>query len=283
MDWIKKRTHVIDHVKFIRAGAIARDLYDWGLLWSGEHETDGEIPLEAVLASAWGAGGRANAKVASKLVQVGLWARTETGFLSLKWAEQGNMTAAQLAVERAAARERKARGSVKVRANGERTNAKVPTSTSLSTSQSRSEDGQKDEIASVDSGTDLEPTSVRLVASGPPPWFANAVDVVAMNTGVSLPVGEAWLRYDGHREGKGLARTQPDAQYWLSTVMVPEVREAARRAARDRERDAAFSRDRKFAKDGPEKPPAPTKAQSEAFAEELASRVRAARAAGGTQ
>jgi hypothetical protein len=62
MDWIKKRTHVIDHPRFLEAGAVARDLYDWGMLYSGEHELDGELPMVAVMLSAWGAGGKGNVK-----------------------------------------------------------------------------------------------------------------------------------------------------------------------------------------------------------------------------
>jgi hypothetical protein len=140
-----------------------------------------------------------------------------------------------------------------------------------------------------DLGSDARdlPTGVRerivepITEVGPPPaWFPTAVDVVAMNTGIALPVGEAWLRYDGHRQGKGLPRTQPDAQYWLTTVMVPEAREVLRRATRDKDRDAKFDRDKRFAKEGPEKPPPPTKAQAQAFADQLEARLRAQKAAG---
>jgi hypothetical protein len=88
----------------------------------------------------------------------------------------------------------------------------------------------------------------------PPPWFATAVDVVAMGTGVALPVAESWLRYDGHREGKGLPRTAKDAQYWLTTVMVPEVLEVKRRDARDGERTKAVVQQRS----GPEVKPLPS-------------------------
>lgn len=65
-----------------------------------------------------------------------------------------------------------------------------------------------------------------------------------MNTGVILPVAEAWLRYDGHRAGKGIAPTTKDAQYWLTTVMVPEARELLRRESRDKDRDKVFAGER---------------------------------------
>lgn len=73
-----------------------------------------------------------------------------------------------------------------------------------------------------------------------PDWFTAALGVIAMGTGVELPAAEAWLRYGGHRAGKGIAPSQRDAQYWLTSVMVPEVREARRRDARDAERTKAI-------------------------------------------
>jgi hypothetical protein len=96
------------------------------------------------------------------------------------------------------------------------------------------------------------------LASGPPAWFGTALDVIEMNTGEKLPAGEAWLRYDGHRAGKGIEPTAKDAQYWLTTVMVPELRKArdetARRNASDEKRTAAFVRERH----GPEVKPLPS-------------------------
>ncbi len=154
MLWVKKGTHVIDHPRFLEAGPIGRDLWDWGMLYAGAHETDGELPMVAIISSPWGAGGKANIKVAAKLVTIGLWERTDEGFRICRWAEQGNQTKAQIATDRSAARERKARGarerkaapgSGMVRANSERTNTKVPTSTSYSSSES----GSPDQIASA--------------------------------------------------------------------------------------------------------------------------------------
>ena len=94
--------------------------------------------------------------------------------------------------------------------------------------------------------------------SGPPDWWEPALATIHMSTGIELPSAEAWLRYAGHRSGKGIATSTRDAQYWLTTVMVPEVRnakaEAARRDARDGERTAAFVRERH----GPEVKPLPS-------------------------
>lgn len=73
-----------------------------------------------------------------------------------------------------------------------------------------------------------------------PPWFAGVVEAVALATMVDLRVADCWLRYHGHRAGKGKRIEPNDARYWLTTVMVPEARKEAKDAARQRERDARF-------------------------------------------
>ena len=238
MLWIKQGTHVIDHERFLAAGAHARDLWQWGMLYAGRHETDGEIPMVAVLTSAWGRGGRNNVSVASKLCLVGLWERTDSGYRICRWAEQGNQTKAQIAAERESARIRMAsRRSGNVRANFDGSYTDVPTSTSLSLSS-----GSSLEIASSD-------------LTSPPDWFVQSVGVIAMNTGVELPAPEAWLRYDGHRAGKGIAPNAKDAQYWLTTVMVPEARKVQREVSREKERDATFAKSREQAREPAESRP----------------------------
>ncbi len=247
MLWVKKGTHIIDHERFLQAGALARDLYEWGMLYAGKHETDGELPMVAVCSSAWGYGTRANVKLADTLVRVGLWQRTASGYLILRWAEQGNQTKKQIAEDRASARERMGKRrsassppapfeasssescSGELQANFVRTSENVPTSTSTSDLLSRSEEPKQ--IGSADPGQ-------------PPTWFGVALEVIAMGTGVSLPAVEAWLRYEGHRAGKGIAPTTKDAQYWLTSVMVPEAREILRRDARDKDRGEQFRRDK---------------------------------------
>ena len=52
MDYVIERTHIVDHVKFLEAGIYARDLWEWGMKYSGKHELDGALPMAAVLASA---------------------------------------------------------------------------------------------------------------------------------------------------------------------------------------------------------------------------------------
>lgn len=215
MLWIKKGTHVIDHVRFLEAGAMARDLYEWGMLYSGKHETDGELPMTAVLTSAWGYGGQRNVKLSETLCRVGLWERTDRGFRILRWSEQGNQTKAQITADRVAARERKARrGSGKVRANDGRTNVEVPTSTS--TSLSGSESG---------SGSESKPEATAM-----PEWFTAAADAASMAVG---PIDERparWLEYVASRSRKTWAMNHADAVGWLVVVIRSEKSRAKPRA-----------------------------------------------------
>lgn len=266
MDWVKLRTHVIDHARFLAAGAVARDLYTWGLLYAGEHETDGELPMVAVMTCPWGKGGKSNVVVANKLVDVGLWERTDSGYRVLRWAEQGNQTKAQILSEREAARERMAKRrppksdppsassesacSPEHRPNFGRSSPDVPTSTSYSLSGS-------------DLGSDPRGGSQN-ESQGPPPWWSGVCDTVEANTGARLERGKAWLRYSGHRRANGKAMSPPDAQQFLVSV---DVREHQQDRARDQARRDRF-----------EPPPKPRVskeqelADAKAFAAELAAR-----------
>ena len=84
-----------DHPKALAAGPIARDLWVWGNLYSRDHQTDGALPRDAVLATAWGAGPRrkANLKVAAKLVTVGLWHVTDGGWAVTNYAAKNDTKA----------------------------------------------------------------------------------------------------------------------------------------------------------------------------------------------
>ena len=241
MLWVKLGTHITDHERFLSVGALARDLWSWGMLYAGKHETDGELPMAAVLTSAWGHGTQRNVHLAITLVEAGLWLRTTHGFSICRWAEQGNETKASIIAKREAGKERKARFDAAKVTRSECVRNGVGNAFGSTSTSSES-------LISDPDPTRDPPSEVRMLAApesaGPPDWFGTAVEVIAMGTGVELPVSEAWLRYDGHRAGKGIAPTPKDAQYWLTTVMVPEARELLRRAARDRERDAAFRRDK---------------------------------------
>lgn len=221
MKWIKLGTHIVDHEKFLAVGAVGRDLFVWGLTYCGKHETDGEIPMVAVLASPWGAGGAANIKVASALVTAGLWARTNTGFLSLKWAEQGNETKTSLSEKREAAKARKDRrpvrekfadGSRELSANEQRTNAEGFKSVSLSLSGSGSLPAER------------ETPAVSTAPGAPmPEWFNGACEAAAMVLGGEVDSRPArWAEYETSRDRKGWAMGHKDAVGWLSTVLRTE-------------------------------------------------------------
>lgn len=116
--------------------------------------------------------------------------------------------------------------------------------------------------------------------ASPPEWWGVVCDQVDQNHGVTLNRGGAWLGYWGHRTDKGRPVNQADALSWLTRVDVPALRKEREDARHRADRDKAFDAKRRFAKDGPEKPPPPTKAQSEAFANELAARLTASRKVG---
>jgi hypothetical protein len=99
-----------------------------------------------------------------------------------------------------------------------------------------------------------------------PPWFAGVVEAVGMATLVDLRPADCWLRYHGHRAGKGKRVDPNDARYWLTTVMVPEARKEAKEAARQRERDKRYA-------DHTPKYEKPTAGQTSKFQAELARRL----------
>ncbi len=265
MLWVKLSTHVVDHQRFLEAGAAARDLWAWGMLYSGKHETDGDLPMAAVLASAWGAGPRGNIKPAMKLVEVGLWERTDSGFKISRWAEQGNETKASLTEKREAAKTRKSRsGSRELSANEHRTNVKGSTSTSLS---SGSLLGSQIASAQVDRTEPLADDA------------RSVFDRIAMNRHVGQTPEVAWTNFTGHFADQVFASRGAIMGRWQKWVNQQCVYgEEARE--KDRQREAAAEERRRFNREGPEKPPPPTKEQSLAFARELAARVTAGRKVG---
>lgn len=207
MLWVKFNTHVIDHERLLDAGPQARDLYVWGMLYAGKHETDGELPMIAVMASAWGIGGKANVKAAARLVDVGLWERTDTGFKVLKWSAQGNQTTKSLAAKREAGRLRKERyDAARNAVTNAVSNAKGSTSTSLSVSESRSPEPKQIEIA-----------------SGPPGWWDGACDATAMAIGGEVADRSAlWVQYLASRGRKSWDMNHNDAVGWIAAVVRSE-------------------------------------------------------------
>lgn len=243
-DYVKLRTHVTGHVRFLEAGSVARDLYVWGMAWSGHQETDGVIPMAALLASPWGAGGKRNVVIAQKLVEVGLWVRTDAGFAICKWAEQGNVTKADLVEKRDVWRKKKAAAREK--------RAAVETPPKPDTLDSVDESGvcPRGTPRGIPAGIPTSTSTSDLGSLGgtggstPPEWFGAALETVENQTGEKLRPPDSWLRYSGHRAGKGIAAGQQDAVYWLATVMVPEARKERRAESDKRDRDAKFDAER---------------------------------------
>ncbi len=94
------------------------------------------------------------------------------------------------------------------------------------------------------------------VLEAPPAWWAAAVASVEMTTGEAIDAGTVWLRYAGHRSGKGKRPTARDAQYWIAGVVVPELKKAREEAHHRGERDAKRDDEYRKAKDGPKVPDA---------------------------
>lgn len=94
--------------KLLAVGPDGFTLWAKGLLYAKQHLTDGEIDENAL--ELCGIGVRNVRKVAAKLVQVGLWKRTENGYSvgAEKWAKH-QTTKAEVESERAASRERQRR------------------------------------------------------------------------------------------------------------------------------------------------------------------------------
>ena len=264
-------TQVIDHEKFLEAGVHGRDLWEWGMKYSGKHETDGALSMSAVLASPWGYGGKANIKAATRLVEVGLWERTEKGFQILRWSEQGNKTKTELAESREFDRKKKAQQRAEWAARKAAKFCDVPVDVPKGVPGGRAE-GLRPESVPVPVPVSLGSGSREGMQgeAEPPEWFMAAI-ATAEGTGEKIRPKDAWLRYSGHRAGKGIPKTQQDAVYWLTTVMVPEARKERRQEADKRDRDAKFDRQRS----GPEPRAPPSQAQAKAMAEELRKRLAA--------
>lgn len=277
MNWVREHCHVIDHPKFLEAGVHARDLWEWGMKYSGKHELDGVIPMSAVIASPWGHGGKANIKAATKLVEVGLWERTDSGFKICRWSEMGNQTKSEIEESRRVGRETRAERRKNAAALAKksassgplsapdnevcppRTTDVVPTSTSYSsdpTGRKASEvpRGPASDVLPVAKPVPPPATAVSVTAdpqAPPPDWFDGVLATVHGTYGVEIPKAHAWLRYAAHRasksqrEGRPYPPSREDALHWLSTVMVKEASEAREKERQRRDRDARFDKERK--------------------------------------
>jgi hypothetical protein len=236
------------HERAFRAERIcpgAMGLYLFLLLDSRGEQTAGDV-AELVAVASWGGGESYRKKQAEALIAAGLVERRDDRLVVVKY-EEHNDTPTDIEEARTAARQRKQsqRSHAHVTRDNRVSHAEVPISISSSLSESRSPESPEGHPSAR-----ARPDP----ASKPPDWWAGVLATLAMQAGVTLEAGPAWLRYAGHRHGKGLPATQQDALYWLTTVMVPEAKREAREATDRRERDAKFDREREAAKSPPRAP-----------------------------
>lgn len=267
------------HPKAHEAGA-AMATWQWALLYSREQELDGFIP-RASMRLAW-VGEKQGLLDAARLVLVGLFAVAEGGWRLLRY-EAKNETKETIGVRRGEARERMLR----VRANKPRTPSEQPPSVQRTVVLSSVSVPGSD--SDSDSGSDLgsEIASGEVLArTAPLDEQARMVfATIAMNRQVGQTVEVCWTSFAGHYAGQYFPNRDAVLGRWQKWVNQQAVY-AEKGREQDRRREDEAAERKRFAKEGPAKPPPPTKAQEQAFAEELASRVRAsraARAAGGGQ
>lgn len=225
MDYVIERTHVIDHERFLDAGVHGRDLWEWGMKYSGKHETDGELPMRAVLTSPWGYGGKANIKAANRLVEVGLWERTDSGFRVLRWSEQGNKTRAQMEAKRSVWRNKKAN-----QRSAEAESAPAPAECPPGTLEGTPPGTLESVLNSLSDPSGSESSSrIRSDlpdrSGGAPEWWAGAVGAAEHVVGPIDDVEALWVQYDAARDRKGWARNHRDAVGWLTAVRRREQRD----------------------------------------------------------
>lgn len=130
MPWFKVDDDLAFHAKVVAAGNAAIGMWVRAGAWSAQTLTDGFIPKHMI--SSLG-----NASQAKKLVEVGLWSKTDRGFQFHEW-DQRQPSRDETERKRAEARDRMKRArqsrkqrnsesnrSQEVRANDERTNGEV--------------------------------------------------------------------------------------------------------------------------------------------------------------
>ncbi len=248
MIYAKVDVKLRDHVRAQRAGA-AMSTWLWALLYAVEQETDGVVP-EVALRLAW-AGEKEARRHADLLVAVGLWEAHEDGWHICRF-ETKNATRAEVAQRRKETRDRVAKFRGNAVGNADCNALHTPLRDVLVTPSTSGDVPGSGSGSGSESESRSDPPDR---SGGPPEWFGLALGTVEMQTGETLRPTDSWLRYSGHRAGKGIAPTQQDAVYWLTTVMVPEARRERAEATRQRERDAKFDK----ARAGPsnDAPPAP--------------------------
>lgn len=246
---------IITHDKVLdidrRHRLAAFGLWCWGQCYARTHKTGGLLRRSAVLASLAASVGDLQ-KLAAELVRVGLWHVAENGWFIHNFEKKSSRNSTE--------RVRKFRERQR-----ESSPPETPDETLKRVSETPTETGGETSL-SISPSISVSVSSSEGEPEREPPWFAGVVEAVGMATLTNLRPADCWLRYFGHRAGKGKRIDPNDARYWLTTVMVPEARKEAKDAARQRERDSRF-------KDHTPKYEAPTPKQSADIARELARRV----------
>lgn len=222
---------IVIHPRADLAGPEAMGLWLWGMAYAKANKTGGRLQRRSVL-NAWT--GKRNVMLAKRLVEAGLWLARDDGDwdifnFDVKGPAKKERTPGAIRTERWRHKER--HSDAVTENSGDVT---VTRHCSLSLSNSISSD--------LSEGVQGEGDA------GPPDWFAGVLATIEMATGERLDPGPSWLRYRGHRANKRAPMNVRDAEYWLTTVVVPERKrdreETHRRKERDAERDEAFRREK---------------------------------------
>lgn len=96
--------NIITHEKAEAAGIEAFGLWCWAMCWAQVHASDGRVPRLIALRAL---GGKRNATLAQRLVDVGLWSANEDGSWTIHNYAKKNQTAEEIQRKKEAARRRK--------------------------------------------------------------------------------------------------------------------------------------------------------------------------------
>lgn len=253
---------IIVHAKGYAAGVEAMGLWLWGMAWSHKTGANGKLPRHVVVAT-WGASAAVVIKLAKRLVTAGLWVATDDGWTIWNYGKK-NQSAEEKERRRELGRERMRRlrekrdgvGDAKCDASHTRhvhDESAAPDLICDASSRSREPDParatpeDRPSRPHNDAPPCATPTSLVDIAdpmAPPPEWWeavCKTVSVGCLNREDGLNSAEMWLAYGGHRGEKRRRPSRNDACTWLTTVMVPKAKDAIRRAAAERDREATFA------------------------------------------
>ncbi len=129
------------------------------------------------------------------------------------------------------------------------------------------------DLISSDLRSEIASSGVILDRTAPLEPDAGVVfDTIATNRHVGQEPEVAWTNFTGHFAGQHFPSREAVLGRWQKWVSQQAVYSAKERD-KDRSREDAAAERKRFAREGPEKPPPQTKAQSEAFAKELRARM----------